>query len=52
VGILAFIIGILTLFLPETLGQPLTSTLKEAEALGSKPKTKNPPVDALEMNQI
>uniref|UniRef100_A0A3P8WID5 Solute carrier family 22 member 16 n=1 Tax=Cynoglossus semilaevis TaxID=244447 RepID=A0A3P8WID5_CYNSE len=38
VGILAFIIGLLTLFLPETLGKPLTNTLEEAEALGSKKK--------------
>ncbi|XP_077408622.1 solute carrier family 22 member 16 [Vanacampus margaritifer] len=37
VGILAFVIGILTLLLPETLGQPLTSTLEEAEALGRSP---------------
>ncbi|KTG41659.1 hypothetical protein cypCar_00005113 [Cyprinus carpio] len=51
VGILAFIIGILTMFLPETLGQPLTSTLEEAEALGSKPNMKNAAVDAQEMNQ-
>uniref|UniRef100_A0A8D3AUS7 Solute carrier family 22 member 16 n=1 Tax=Scophthalmus maximus TaxID=52904 RepID=A0A8D3AUS7_SCOMX len=45
VGILAFIIGVLTLLLPETLGKPLTTTLGEAEALGSKKK------DGLEMNQ-
>lgn len=51
VGILAFIIGLLTMFLPETLGQPLTSTLEEAEALGSKPNMKNTAVDAQEMNQ-
>ncbi|XP_052441596.1 solute carrier family 22 member 16 [Carassius gibelio] len=51
VGILAFIIGLLTMFLPETLGQPLTSTLEEAEALGSKPSMKNAAVDAQEMNQ-
>uniref|UniRef100_A0A8C7X9V8 Solute carrier family 22 member 16 n=1 Tax=Oryzias sinensis TaxID=183150 RepID=A0A8C7X9V8_9TELE len=37
VGILAFIIGVLTLLLPETLGEPLTSTMEEAEALGQKP---------------
>lgn len=37
VGVLAFAIGLLTLLLPETLGQPLTNTLKEAEALGDKP---------------
>lgn len=40
VGVLAFVIGILTLLLPETLGQPLTSTLEEAEALGGKPSRK------------
>lgn len=28
--------------LPETLGQPLTSTLEEAEALGRKPSKKRP----------
>ncbi|XP_058469083.1 solute carrier family 22 member 16 [Solea solea] len=38
VGILAFIIGVLTLFLPETLGIPLTTTLEEAEALGRQNK--------------
>ncbi|XP_014061000.1 solute carrier family 22 member 16 [Salmo salar] len=53
VGILAFIIGILTLWLPETLGEPLTSTMEEAEALGRK---KNPeegkkdPEEGMEMN--
>ncbi|CAG5928025.1 unnamed protein product [Menidia menidia] len=36
VGILAFIIGVLTLLLPETLGEPLTTTLEEAESLGRK----------------
>ncbi|MGH0144384.1 UNVERIFIED_CONTAM: hypothetical protein FKN15_051875 [Acipenser sinensis] len=36
VGILALLIGMLTLLLPETLGKPLTSTLEEAAALGSK----------------
>lgn len=36
VGILALLIGVLTLLLPETLGKPLTSTLEEASALGSK----------------
>ncbi|KAG7508069.1 solute carrier family 22 member 16 [Solea senegalensis] len=44
VGILAFIIGVLTLFLPETLGIPLTTTLEEAEALGRQNKK-----DGLEM---
>uniref|UniRef100_A0A8C6SW78 Solute carrier family 22 member 16 n=1 Tax=Neogobius melanostomus TaxID=47308 RepID=A0A8C6SW78_9GOBI len=38
VGILAFIIGALTFMLPETLGEPLTSTIEEAEALGRRPK--------------
>ncbi|XP_055042550.2 solute carrier family 22 member 16 isoform X1 [Misgurnus anguillicaudatus] len=51
VGILAFIVGILTMFLPETLGQPLTSTLEEAEALGSKPRKENAIADGVEMNQ-
>ena len=57
VGVLAFIIGVLTLFLPETLGQPLTSTLEEAEALGSKPakdaaKTGSPAAEeGLELKQ-
>ncbi|XP_039637382.1 solute carrier family 22 member 16 isoform X3 [Perca fluviatilis] len=41
VGILAFIIGVLTLLLPETLGRPLTTTLEEAEALGREPSKKN-----------
>ncbi|XP_019729303.1 solute carrier family 22 member 16 isoform X3 [Hippocampus comes] len=50
VGILAFIIGILTLMLPETLGKPLTSTLKEAEALGQSDKKKDAAC-GLEMNQ-
>nr|XP_006626391.1 PREDICTED: solute carrier family 22 member 16 [Lepisosteus oculatus] len=36
VGILAFAIGLLTLMLPETLGNPLTTTFEEAAALGSK----------------
>lgn len=40
-GILAFIIGVLTLLLPETLGKPLTTTLEEAEALGCEPSQKN-----------
>lgn len=41
VGILAFIIGVLTLMLPETLGKPLTTTLEEAESLGRDPCKKN-----------
>ncbi|GAA6234343.1 solute carrier family 22 member 16 [Lates japonicus] len=44
VGILAFVIGVLTMLLPETLGKPLTTTLEEAEALGRKKK------DGMEMN--
>ncbi|KAM9339253.1 solute carrier family 22 member 16 [Symphorus nematophorus] len=40
VGILAFVIGVLTMLLPETLGEPLTNTLKEAEDLGRKPRKK------------
>ncbi|XP_071374982.1 solute carrier family 22 member 16 [Centroberyx affinis] len=57
VGILAFIIGVLTLMLPETLGQPLTTTLEEAEALGRKPSKKSSGLgskyaeDGLEMKQ-
>ncbi|XP_064196530.1 solute carrier family 22 member 16 [Anguilla rostrata] len=35
VGVLALAVGVLTLWLPETLGQPLTNTLEEAAALGS-----------------
>lgn len=52
-GILAFIIGVLTLLLPETLGKPLTTTLEEAEALGHEPskKTNKDAEDGLEMNQ-
>ncbi|GAA6084414.1 solute carrier family 22 member 16 [Tachysurus ichikawai] len=40
VGILSFIIGVLTFCLPETLGEPLTSTLEDAEALGTKSSKK------------
>ena len=54
-GILAFIIGVMTLLLPETLGRPLTTTLEEAEALGREPIKKNlghkDAGDGLEMNQ-
>lgn len=46
VGILAFIIGVLTFMLPETLGKPLTSTLEEAEALGREPKSRALPQDS------
>ncbi|CAI5683791.1 solute carrier family 22 member 16 [Oreochromis aureus] len=48
VGILALIFGVLALFLPETLGKPLTTTLEEAESLGRKPSKMN---DRLELNQ-
>uniref|UniRef100_A0A8C8IX57 Major facilitator superfamily (MFS) profile domain-containing protein n=1 Tax=Oncorhynchus tshawytscha TaxID=74940 RepID=A0A8C8IX57_ONCTS len=53
VGILAFIIGVLTLLLPETLGEPLTSTMEEAEALGRKSSPdqgKKDPEEGVEMN--
>ncbi|KAG9282511.1 solute carrier family 22 member 16 [Astyanax mexicanus] len=50
VGILAFIIGILTMFLPETLGEPLTSTLEEAEALGTKFSKKQRREDGIALN--
>ncbi|XP_029532336.1 solute carrier family 22 member 16-like [Oncorhynchus nerka] len=53
VGILAFIIGVLTLWLPETLGEPLTSTMEEAEALGRKKnpeEDKKDPEEGMEMN--
>uniref|UniRef100_F7EKA1 Solute carrier family 22 member 16 n=2 Tax=Monodelphis domestica TaxID=13616 RepID=F7EKA1_MONDO len=36
VGIMAFLTGMLTLMLPETLGKPLTNTWEEAEDLGAK----------------
>lgn len=54
VGVLAFVIGVLTLMLPETLGQPLTSTLEEAENLGREPSKKKKEEEqeaGLEMNQ-
>uniref|UniRef100_A0A3Q1CG13 Major facilitator superfamily (MFS) profile domain-containing protein n=1 Tax=Amphiprion ocellaris TaxID=80972 RepID=A0A3Q1CG13_AMPOC len=47
VGILAFIIGALTMLLPETLGKPLTTTLEEIESLGREPKYE----EGLELNQ-
>ncbi|XP_036831912.1 solute carrier family 22 member 16 isoform X2 [Oncorhynchus mykiss] len=53
VGILAIIIGVLTLWLPETLGEPLTSTMEEAEALGRKKnpeENKKDPEEGMEMN--
>lgn len=52
-GILAIIIGVLTLWLPETLGEPLTSTMEEAEALGRKKnpeEDKKDPEEGMEMN--
>ncbi|XP_028653432.1 solute carrier family 22 member 16 isoform X2 [Erpetoichthys calabaricus] len=36
VGVLAFVIGVLTLFLPETLGKPMTNTIEEATEQWSK----------------
>ncbi|CAL8314706.1 unnamed protein product [Lota lota] len=45
VGILAFIIGLLTLLLPETLGQPLTTSMEEAKNLGVNVKKKTSPQD-------
>ncbi|XP_056437924.1 solute carrier family 22 member 16-like [Gadus chalcogrammus] len=57
VGILAFIFGVLTLMLPETLGQPLTTSLEEAQNLGvnakkkSSPKGSKDPENGLEMAQ-
>ncbi|XP_068933150.1 solute carrier family 22 member 16 isoform X2 [Petaurus breviceps papuanus] len=36
VGIMAFLTGMLTLMLPETLGKPLTNSWEEAEKLGGK----------------
>ncbi|KAJ8009611.1 hypothetical protein DPEC_G00090700 [Dallia pectoralis] len=52
VGILAFIIGVLTLWLPETLGEPLSCTMEEAEALGRTkiPVDKKDAEDGVEMN--
>ncbi|MED6293660.1 hypothetical protein CHARACLAT_012714, partial [Characodon lateralis] len=57
VGILAFIIGVLTLLLPETLGKPLPTTIEEAKSLGQDPsKKKSTPgnkdaEDGMELNQ-
>lgn len=50
VGVLSFIIGVLTFFLPETLGEPLTSTLEEAEALGSKSNKRNSEEDGVQLS--
>ncbi|MEE6476014.1 hypothetical protein FKM82_010942 [Ascaphus truei] len=35
VGIMAFLTGVLTLMLPETLGKPLTNTMEEAAEIGT-----------------
>ncbi|KAL8186397.1 UNVERIFIED_CONTAM: hypothetical protein K2H54_069649 [Gekko kuhli] len=43
VGIVAFVSGLLTLMLPETLGKPLTNTWAEAIELGASGSTKKPP---------
>ncbi|XP_053878149.1 solute carrier family 22 member 16 isoform X2 [Malaclemys terrapin pileata] len=46
VGIMAFLSGMLTLMLPETLGKPLTNTLAEAAELGTNKNSclgKSPP---------
>ncbi|XP_028252960.1 solute carrier family 22 member 16 [Parambassis ranga] len=57
VGVLAFIIGVLTMMLPETLGKPLTTTLEEAASLGREPSKKTSALgskdaeDRLELNQ-
>lgn len=51
VGILAFIIGVLTFLLPETLGKPLTSTLEEAEALGREPRNRALPQDSKDADE-
>lgn len=51
VGILAFIIGVLTFLLPETLGIPLSSTLEEAEALGRKPRKRVLPQDSRDADE-
>ncbi|XP_014461339.1 solute carrier family 22 member 16 [Alligator mississippiensis] len=49
VGIMAFLSGLLTLMLPETLGRPLTSTLMEAAEMGRKQdisSEKSPPAES------
>lgn len=51
VGILAFIIGVLTFLLPETLGKPLTSTIEEAEALGHEPRKRVLPLDSKDADE-
>ncbi|KAJ8275239.1 hypothetical protein COCON_G00098640 [Conger conger] len=49
VGVLAFLIGILTLWLPETLGKPLTNTLEEAAALDSPRQEEARPGEKMEL---
>ncbi|KAJ8270608.1 hypothetical protein GJAV_G00117090 [Gymnothorax javanicus] len=50
VGILALGTGLLTLWLPETLGRPLTNTIEEAAALDSAAKPeKSPPQEKVEL---
>ncbi|MEQ2298640.1 hypothetical protein AMECASPLE_007426 [Ameca splendens] len=57
VGILAFIVGVLTLLLPETLGKPLPTTIEEAKSLGQDPSEKKSTPgnkdaeDGMELNQ-
>ncbi|XP_075779214.1 solute carrier family 22 member 16 isoform X1 [Pelodiscus sinensis] len=49
VGIMAFLTGMLTLMLPETLGKPLTNTLAEAAELGTNKNScsgKSPPAQS------
>ncbi|XP_074804337.1 solute carrier family 22 member 16 isoform X1 [Natator depressus] len=49
VGIMAFLSGMLTLMLPETLGKPLTNTLAEAAELGTNKNSclgKSPPAQS------
>lgn len=46
---MAFLSGLLTLMLPETLGRPLTSTLMEAAEMGRKQdisSEKSPPAES------
>ncbi|XP_027712091.1 solute carrier family 22 member 16 [Vombatus ursinus] len=56
VGIIAFLTGMLTLMLPETLGKPLTNTWEEAEELGVKraiPSAKLiPPINSMDSGKI
>ncbi|CAH2252167.1 solute carrier family 22 member 16 [Pelobates cultripes] len=61
VGIMAFLTGILTLMLPETLGKPLTSTMEEAAEMAANgvinkkkplPERNGEVMDKLEMKKI